>query len=103
MLWLYGILLHTIKVLVLESGLEIDSLSPHLDLENDTSERAIKVWHDVQSLRHSQIFPFALIKDSVLHLIGWLKSSEKIYSKVMNKYYSEQFKAHKRIIRTEDL
>lgn len=60
MLWLYGILLQTIKVLVLESELEIDSVSPHLDLENDTSEGVIKLWHDLQSLRHSKTFSICL-------------------------------------------
>lgn len=77
MLWLYGILLQTIKVLVLETELEIDSVCSHLDLENYTSEGAIKLQHDLQSLRHSKTFPFALIKDNVLYFIGWLKSSEK--------------------------
>lgn len=102
MLWLHGILLQTIKVLVLDSELEIDSVCPHLDLENDTSEGAIKLWHDLQSLRHSKTFPFALIKDNVLYFVDWLKSSEKNYSKVMNKDYSEQFKVYQRIIRIED-
>lgn len=103
-LWLYGILLQTIKVLVLESELEIDSVCPHLDLENDTSEGAIKLWYGLQSLRHSKTFPFPLIKDNILYFVGWLKSSEKKnYSKVMNKDDSEQFQVHQRNIRTEDL
>lgn len=102
-LWLYGILLQTVKVLVLESELEIDSVCPHLDLENDTSEGAIKLWHDLQSLRHSKTFPFPLIEDNILYFVGWLKSLEKNYSKVMNKDHPELFKVHQRIIRTEYL
>lgn len=45
-LWLYGILLQTTKVLVLEAEMEMNPVSPRLDLEKDTSEGAIKLWHD---------------------------------------------------------
>lgn len=45
-LWLYGILLQTVKVLVLEAETEMNPVSPHLDLEKDTSEGATKLWHD---------------------------------------------------------
>lgn len=46
MLWLYGILLQTIKVLVLEAEMEMNPVCPRSGLEKDTSEGATKLWHD---------------------------------------------------------
>lgn len=36
-----------------------------------------------------KLLPFSLIKDNVSYFVGWLKSSEKNYSKIVNKEYSE--------------